>query len=75
MKPKGSKLEPKLKLDMPWGEALGRFLQTKPKEVEASIKRAKQKKPPGGKKPSGGSSQSDVVSLRKRRMRKRNEGR
>lgn len=76
MKPKGSKLEPMLKLDMPFGEALERFVQTKPKEVEASIARSKRKKPPGGKKPSGGSSQSEsVVSLRKRRMRKRNEGR
>ena len=43
---KGKKLEPPLKLDMSFGEALARALQTDPKEVESSILRAKQKKPP-----------------------------
>lgn len=43
MKPKGSKLEPKLKLDMPFDEALRRFVQTKPKEVDQSVEKAKQK--------------------------------
>ena len=33
--------EPPLSLDMPFGEALKRFIQTKPKEVEESIERAK----------------------------------
>jgi hypothetical protein len=46
MNAKGKKLEPKLGLDMPFGEALGRLIQTKPKEVEASILKAKKKKPP-----------------------------
>ena len=46
MNQRGKKLEPKLKLDMPFDEALERFAQTKPKEVERSIERAKQKKPP-----------------------------
>jgi hypothetical protein len=46
MNPRGNKLEPKLKLDIPFDEALRRFAQTKPKEVERSIKKAKQKKPP-----------------------------
>jgi hypothetical protein len=46
MNAKGKKLEPKLKLDMPFGEALARFVQTKPKEVEKSIERGKQKKKP-----------------------------
>jgi len=45
MNPRGKKLEPKLKLNMPFDEALRRFAQTKPEEVEKSIKRAKQKKP------------------------------
>jgi hypothetical protein len=45
MNAKGRKLEPKLKLDMPFDEALRRFVQTKPKEVERSIEKAKQKKP------------------------------
>jgi len=76
---KGKKLEPKFGLDMPFDEAMARFIQTKPSEVEASIQRSKKKKPPGGKakrKPSGGSVQNEtVVSLRDRRMRKRNCGR
>jgi len=40
-------MEPPLKLDMSFGEALGRFVATKPSEVDESIERAKQKKPPG----------------------------
>jgi hypothetical protein len=43
----GKKLEPPLKLDMSFGEALARVIQTKPSEVEESIERSKQKKPPG----------------------------
>lgn len=43
---KGKKLEPKLHLDMDFGEALERFIQTDPKEVAERIDRAKQKKPP-----------------------------
>lgn len=43
----GKKLEPPLKFDMSFGEALARALQTKPSEVEESIERSKQKKPPG----------------------------
>lgn len=46
MKPKGSKLEPPLHLDMEFGEALSHFVATKPKEVNASIKRSKKKRPP-----------------------------
>jgi hypothetical protein len=41
MNPRGKKLEPKLKLDMPFDEVLARFLQTKPSEVEESIERSK----------------------------------
>jgi hypothetical protein len=33
--------EPPLSLDMPFDEALKRFIQTKPKEVEESIGRSK----------------------------------
>jgi hypothetical protein len=77
---KGVKHPSPLRIDMGFNEALERFVQTKPEEVENGIKRSKQRKPPGGKKrkrkrkPSGGSSQS-VISLRDRRMRKRNKGR
>jgi hypothetical protein len=42
---KGKKLEPPLKLDVSFGEALERFVGTLPKEVDASIERAKTKKP------------------------------
>jgi hypothetical protein len=41
MNERGKKLEPKLGLDMPFAEALKRFIKTDPKEVEESIARAK----------------------------------
>ncbi len=72
---KGIKQPSPLRVDMGFGEALERFIQTDPKEVDDGIARSKQKKPPGSKKrkrkPSGGSSQK-VVSLRAVRMKKRN---
>ena len=43
---KGTKLEPPLKLDMSFGEALARYIATNPKEVEESIERSKTKTPP-----------------------------
>lgn len=72
-KPKASPFH----LDMDPDEFLARAIRTKPAEVEALIKRGKQKKPPGTKaKASGGTSQSEsVVDLRRRRMRKRETGR
>jgi hypothetical protein len=42
-------VEPPLFLDMGFGEALARFTKTKPKEVQESIDRAKQKREPGDK--------------------------
>jgi hypothetical protein len=67
----------KMKLDMPFGEALERFAGTSPAEMHANIKRAKKKKPPGGRKhkPPGAAIAQNVVSLRDRRIRKRNHGR
>ncbi len=66
----------RLHLDMPFDEALERFVGVDPAEVRGNIKRSKKKKPPGGKRPSGGSSQAEnVVSLKVRRIRKRNTGR
>lgn len=63
----------KMKLDMPFGEALERFIGTKPAEMRANIKRAKKKRPPGGKTPSDGKVEGpNVVDLRHQRMRKRN---
>ena len=74
---KSTKPEPPFGLDMPFDEALKRFIGTKPAEVEANIKRAKKKKPPGGKKapPDATAEDKNVVSLRDRRTRKRNYGR
>jgi hypothetical protein len=75
---KGVKHPSPFKIKMTFDEALERFIRTKPSEVEENIKRSKAKKAPGGKrkrKPSGGSVQAEsVVSLRRRRMRKRNTG-
>jgi hypothetical protein len=39
--PKGSKLEPKLKLDMPFAEAMARFDRVKHKDVVSSRAKAK----------------------------------
>lgn len=39
------KLEPPLKLDMDFGEALRRFAVTDPKQVRKNIERSKQKRP------------------------------
>lgn len=69
--------EEKMKLNMPFAEALERYIGTKPSEMHANIKRAKKKKPPGGKKapPGNADDQTNLVSLRDRRIRKRNYGR
>lgn len=68
--------EPALGLDMPFDEALKRFIGTDPREVDASVKRAKKKKPPGGKPPGVTvDDQKNLVSLRDKRIRKRNYGR
>ena len=45
------KLEPPLKLDMTFSEALARFVQTVPGEVADSVERSKTKKPPKDKPP------------------------
>jgi hypothetical protein len=70
---KGVKHPSPLRIGMEADEALARFIQADPREVDEAIRGSKQKKPPGGKKRklSGGSSQG-VVSLRDKRMRKRN---
>lgn len=77
MNNKGKKLEPSLGLDMPFDEAMERFIRTDPKQVEASIARSKQKKPPGTKKKKpaikkAAASDKSVVSLKEQRMRRRN---
>jgi hypothetical protein len=68
----------KLHIDMSFGEAVERFAGTKPSEMHSNIEKAKKRKPPGGRKhkPSGGTGDAhNVVSLRDRRIRKRNHGR
>ncbi len=50
---KGKKLEPPLKLDMGFGEALERFTIAKPTEVDHLIAKSKMKKPPKDKPPGG----------------------
>ncbi|WP_156633938.1 hypothetical protein [Methylobacterium sp. Leaf113] len=45
------KTEPPFGLDMDFGEALERFIATKPREIEEGVERSKQKKPPGGDAP------------------------
>lgn len=67
--------EPPFGLDMPFDEALKRFISTDPREVDANISKSKKKKPPGTKPGGKKVDQKNVVSLRGRRMRKRNDGR
>ena len=43
---KGKKLDPPLKLDLSFTEAMSRFVATSPKEVAEGIERSKTKKPP-----------------------------
>jgi len=58
----------KMKLDMPFSEALERYAGVKPAEMHANIRRAKKKKPPGGSStPGGPAKHQNVVSLRNRR--------
>ena len=64
----------KLHIDMPFNEALERFIGTDPKHVQANIKRAKKKRPPGGKKPPP-DDPTNVASLRDARIKRRNKGR
>ncbi len=65
----------KMKLDMPFAEALERYAGASPAEMYANIKRAKKKKPPGEKASPGDTKAENVVQLRERRIRKRNRGR
>ena len=66
---KGDKLEPPLRLDMSFTEALGRFTATDPKEVEGTVARSKKRKPPGATPPGGLEfmSEGDPVEGRQRK--------
>jgi len=48
---KGRKMEPPLKLEMSFGEAMSRFVATKPEQLDESIARSKTKKPPQDQTP------------------------
>lgn len=70
---KKKKYSPSFYLDMPFGEALERFIGTSPKELEAVMKKSKAKKLPGAKKkkaPSSNAQAGNVVRLRDRRKPK-----
>ena len=41
MNERGKKLEPKLKLDMPFDEALARYVRVKPAELNEAIEKSK----------------------------------
>lgn len=73
---KKKRYNPGFFLDMPFGEALERFVGTSKRELDAVLEKSKVKKPPGSKKkkgkrkPSGSSSQNtNVVRLSDRRKR------
>lgn len=66
--------EDKLHVDMPLDEALERLVGVDPKEMHANIKRAKQRKPPGGITPPP-DDRTNVEDLRVARIKKRNRGR
>lgn len=64
------KLEPPLRLDLDFGEALERFVQTKPKEVAESVERSKTKRPPQDefpRRPERASAHQETVSGRNRK--------
>ncbi len=66
-------------LEMPFGEAMEKFIGVKPSEMEANIARSKKKKPPGGQKkkrsPPGKKSKSgNVISLKDRKTSLRRRG-
>ena len=67
-----------LGLEMPFGEALERFIGVKPKELEANIAKEKKKKPPGAKKkakpPGGKVNSQNVLSLKDRKASLRRRG-
>jgi hypothetical protein len=72
---KGRKYDERLHIDMPFEEALERYVGADPTEMRDNIKKSKKKRPPGGRKhkPSDDQGESqNVVRLRDRR--KRNHG-
>ena len=52
-----------LGLDMPFSEALERYIGVEPKELEANVAKEKKKRPPGKKAPGGKGQKAKVVLL------------
>jgi hypothetical protein len=63
----GKKYEPPLYLDAGFEEALTRFAQTDKSELEASMARAKSKRPPGQKAPTAKPRQTATPSSRSKK--------
>jgi hypothetical protein len=63
-------------LDMPFGEAMERYVGVNPKELDANISKTKKKKPPGGKKakPGGKVKSGNVILLKDRKTALRRRG-
>jgi len=66
-------------LDMPFSEALTRFIGTSPQEMRANVEKSKKKKPPGTKKktraaPGSKLKAKNVVSLKERKTSYRRRG-
>jgi hypothetical protein len=74
----GGKPRDDIGLDMPFGEALERYIGVDPKELEANIAKDKGKKPPGAKKkrkaPGAKVKSENVLSLKERRESLRRRG-
>ena len=68
----GKKHEPKLHLDMPFVEAVERYVLTDPAEIDKSIQ--KKAKPSGGSKNKPKPDGKTVISLRDKRVKKRRTG-
>jgi hypothetical protein len=69
----GRKYDDKMNLDMPFAEALERFVGVDPREMHANIAKAKKAKPPGGRKaPPPVVDDPKVAKLRDARMKRRN---
>lgn len=73
--------ENKFDLDMPFSEAMERFIGTSAKETRDNIERSKKKKPPAAKrkkrKATSGNKKTvsqNVISMRERRMSFRRRG-
>jgi hypothetical protein len=68
---KGAKLDPPLRLDMSFEEALERFIGTDPKEVDESIERSKTKRPPQDDAPRRSGRSKSVGSEAQDRQRRK----